>query len=150
MAVQVELANTRAPHDQHLHPWPLILKIRRQFMLELPGGIPVPARQIPASSRARMEELTRNAIDNGLGGSGVGSIVIDPTTPQTIYAAVGGVQNGVFKSTDGGNGWAKVTEGDEYASFLRNLSLAAANHLCLDIPIRLAEKHELGEVMDPD
>ncbi len=62
--------------------------------------------------------VTWNAIDNGLGGSTVRSIVIDPMAPQTIYAAAEGIQNGVFKSTDGGNGWTKVTEGDEYASFL--------------------------------
>ena len=59
-----------------------------------------------------------NAIDNGLGGSAVGSIVIDPMTPQTIYAAAEGVQNGVFKSTDGGDSWTKVTEGDENANVL--------------------------------
>ncbi len=37
------------------------------------------------------------------------SVVIDPKNPQTVYAAVGTLfgssQNGVYKSTDGGNTW---------------------------------------------
>lgn len=50
---------------------------------------------------------------NGLEGSGIASLFIDPITPSTLYALSGGL----FKSTDAGGNWYKI------ASFTREFSL---------------------------
>jgi photosystem II stability/assembly factor-like uncharacterized protein len=43
------------------------------------------------------------------------SIVIDPSAPSTLYAAIGqsggSTQNGIYKSTDGGENWVLLTSG---------------------------------------
>ncbi len=46
----------------------------------------------------------------GPAGKSIGSIVIDPTSPQTLYAAS---DHGVFKSTDGGASWNSTSVGLE-------------------------------------
>jgi photosystem II stability/assembly factor-like uncharacterized protein len=55
--------------------------------------------------------------------TGVTDIVMDPTNPNTMYAAAlqrqrkaysfvgGGPESGIYKSTDGGDTWTKLTEG---------------------------------------
>jgi hypothetical protein len=53
-----------------------------------------------------------------LADSGVFALVIDPTTPSTLYAGLSGTGNdfvtvggGVFKSYDGGNNWTQLNAG---------------------------------------
>jgi photosystem II stability/assembly factor-like uncharacterized protein len=54
-------------------------------------------------------------INNGLSDLTVSHVVVDPTQPQTLYAAVGCVDDtiqlpgNVFKSTDGGSNWQPLT-----------------------------------------
>ena len=51
------------------------------------------------------------SIANGLTGLAPRVIAIDPATPSTVYVgvdAVDGINNGVFKTTDAGNSWARV------------------------------------------
>jgi photosystem II stability/assembly factor-like uncharacterized protein len=50
-----------------------------------------------------------NAISNGLMGTGVKALVIDPTNRSTLYA--GTSTSGVFKSTDGGTTWRAINTG---------------------------------------
>ena len=53
-------------------------------------------------------------LDNGLAGTGIRSIVIDPTNASTVYLALSdSLSGGIFKSTDGGDHWA--------ATALRNI-----------------------------
>jgi len=53
---------------------------------------------------------TWSAITTGLQGSGrVRTLALDPTTPGTLYVAIGGW--GVNKSTDGGNNWSAFSVG---------------------------------------
>ncbi|MCW8925601.1 MAG: hypothetical protein OQJ84_05035 [Xanthomonadales bacterium] len=61
----------------------------------------------------------------GLGDSDrIGRILIDPDDPNRIYvAAVGklytpGGQRGIFRSTDGGENWQQVFEGDEWTGVI--------------------------------
>src|SRR5215216_321503 len=57
---------------------------------------------------------TWSPINNGLTGTLVVGLVIDPLTPSTLYVASGtdfGNIGGVFKSTDGGNSWNLRTSG---------------------------------------
>jgi hypothetical protein len=44
----------------------------------------------------------------GLTDLSIGSLLIDPTSPQTVYA---GTATGVFKSTNGGGGWNAASAG---------------------------------------
>ncbi|MBV8857913.1 MAG: VCBS repeat-containing protein [Acidobacteria bacterium] len=56
-------------------------------------------------------------------------IVIDPSSPQTVYAAA--AIRGVFKSTDGGATWAEINTGLTQNSFTlqpRTLALDPSNH----------------------
>lgn len=48
-------------------------------------------------------------VQNGLGGTQIGSLVMDPQNPQTLYAGV--VLGGVYKTTDGGNHWVPKNNG---------------------------------------
>ena len=48
-------------------------------------------------------------INNGLYGGIIGSLAIDPTNSQTIYAGTYG--GGVFKSTDGRAHWTQINSG---------------------------------------
>ncbi|MGA9351566.1 MAG: family 16 glycoside hydrolase [Anaerolineae bacterium] len=50
------------------------------------------------------------AKSNGLAGSDVRSLAIDPANPQVIYAGLGGGA-GVFKSTNGGELWEAINAG---------------------------------------
>jgi hypothetical protein len=55
----------------------------------------------------------------------VHTLVIDPQTPDTLYAAVscyGDVEDGVFKSTDGGANWTAINNG--LATYLEATALA--------------------------
>jgi hypothetical protein len=72
------------------------------------------ARQMPAFSFAR-PQASNPSFSNGwtsLGPGNVGgrtrSILIDPTSPSTVYA--GAVTGGVWKTTDGGNTWTPLTD----------------------------------------
>ena len=47
-------------------------------------------------------------ISKGPKNGGIHSLVIDPSTPNTIYA---GTETGLFKSTDGGESWRAVSTG---------------------------------------
>ncbi|HEV8672533.1 MAG TPA: hypothetical protein VGX21_00690, partial [Methylomirabilota bacterium] len=46
---------------------------------------------------------------HGLEGGNVIALVIDPTTPSTLYAGTRG--GGAFKSTNGGGSWSAVNAG---------------------------------------
>ena len=49
---------------------------------------------------------TWSAMNNGLPTGGVGALIIDPSSPSTLYATAGSFNaNGVYKSTDGGATW---------------------------------------------
>jgi photosystem II stability/assembly factor-like uncharacterized protein len=52
-------------------------------------------------------DLTYTRSDGVINTYLVGSLAINPKAPTTIYAATGG---GVFKSSDGGESWSKITE----------------------------------------
>ena len=61
--------------------------------------------------------------------NGIGSLAVDPQYPGTLYA---GARDGVFKSTDGGQGWAKVLNSAQIVEVTvapsePNLVLAAAS-----------------------
>lgn len=54
--------------------------------------------------------------NSGLGTSYISSIVIDPLTPDTLYAAPAGNCACVYKSTNGGAAWTMITSGLDAAS----------------------------------
>lgn len=67
-------------------------------------------------------------------------VLIDPSDPNTVYATLwqqqqtfyeaatfGGPDGGVFKSTDGGNTWKKLTEGLPKEVLQANLAIAPSN-----------------------
>ena len=58
-------------------------------------------------------------------------LVIDPTAPQTLYTAVGYIfgtpNNGIYKTTNGGATWAKLTTGLPAAPGRISLTLAASS-----------------------
>lgn len=55
---------------------------------------------------------TWSAMNNGLPTGGVGSLIIDPATPSTLYAAAGSSSSpGVYKSIDGGATWNRRSDG---------------------------------------
>lgn len=56
---------------------------------------------------------TWTAMNNGLTSRSVIAIVIDPSTPSTLYAAVSGFNDtrGIYKSTDGGGSWNRRVNG---------------------------------------
>src|SRR5262249_6828389 len=41
----------------------------------------------------------------------VTALVIDPSTPDTLYAGIAGIGGGVYKSTNGGTSWRAVKSG---------------------------------------
>ena len=48
---------------------------------------------------------TWSAMNNGLPAGSVGHLVMDPSTPATLYATAGSFINSVYKTTDGGATW---------------------------------------------
>jgi hypothetical protein len=48
-------------------------------------------------------------MDDGMTGTGVEGLAIDPNTPSTVYA--GTVDLGVYRSTDGGATWVPFNAG---------------------------------------
>lgn len=58
---------------------------------------------------------TWTSVSEGLPNSGISSIVIDPRTPTTLYAATG---YGVYRTVNGGLGWAPFDNGLRLDSFL--------------------------------
>ncbi len=56
---------------------------------------------------------TWTAMNNGLTSRSVVAIVIDPSTPSTLYVAVSGFSGirGVYKTTDGGSSWNRRSNG---------------------------------------
>src|SRR4030095_11894045 len=70
----------------------------------------------------------------GLTSSGaIGRLVIDPTNPQRIFAAVTGRlyntggQRGVYESTDGGSSWIRVLAGDNSTTGAVDLAIDPMN-----------------------
>ena len=70
----------------------------------------------------------------GLANSGaIGRLVIDPTNPQRIFAAVTGRlynpggQRGVYESTDGGSTWRRVLAGDNSTTGAVDLAIDPTN-----------------------
>src|SRR5215475_7574471 len=70
----------------------------------------------------------------GLANSGaIGRLVIDPTDPQRIFAAVTGRlynpggQRGVYESTDGGSTWRRVLAGDNSTTGAVDLAIDPTN-----------------------
>jgi len=70
----------------------------------------------------------------GLANSGaIGRLVIDPTNPQRIFAAVTGRlynpggQRGVYQSTDGGSTWRQVLAGDNNTTGAVDLAIDPTN-----------------------
>lgn len=62
----------------------------------------------------------------------VTDVLIHPTNPQIMYAAVGAIfgsaANGIYRSTDGGENWTKLTNGLPAADVGRiNLAIAPSN-----------------------
>ncbi len=53
--------------------------------------------------------VTWQVASSGLGTGPVTSIIVDPVTPDTLYAAQNG--SGVFRSTDGGSSWKAMDDG---------------------------------------
>ena len=54
--------------------------------------------------------ITWSAANTGLTGLEVGTLAIDASGPQTVYAGVGGLS----KTTDGGSTWSTITSGTTY------------------------------------
>jgi len=72
---------------------------------------PAAALPKPSLSPAQLTETIMPPdvwISHGPGGQGIGSLVIGPATPATLYAGTG---NGVLKSTDGGGNWREINSG---------------------------------------
>ncbi len=70
----------------------------------------------------------------GLANSGaIGRLVIDPTNPQRVFAAVTGRlynpggQRGVYESTDGGSTWRRVLAGDNSTTGAVDLAIDPTN-----------------------
>jgi photosystem II stability/assembly factor-like uncharacterized protein len=72
--------------------------------------------------------------------TGASDVAIDPTDPNTVYAALwearqgpwengawSGTNGGIFKSTDGGTTWHQVTKGLESGVIQANLAIAPSN-----------------------
>ncbi len=77
--------------------------------------------------------LANNGIVLGLPPTGITGILIDPTSPSTIYATIGvfGQEGeGVFKSTNGGASWEPVNNGlvpDQDHRDVRGIAMHAAS-----------------------
>jgi photosystem II stability/assembly factor-like uncharacterized protein len=84
-----------------------------KFSINLASLYEPPAAALPKptlSSAQLTETITPPDvwISHGPGAQGIGSLVIDPATPATLYAGTG---NGVLKSTDGGGNWRDISSG---------------------------------------
>ena len=91
-----------------------------------PDGSPVPPDQVPASVCLRTRKPARGMIlgvcqadggttwalkQQGLGGDDVHALAMDANDPQKLYAWV--VDKGLYRSTDGGDVWARVNDGPQ-------------------------------------
>jgi hypothetical protein len=68
----------------------------------------------------------------------ISRIVVDPSDPNTVYAAVGALatnglpgNTGIWKSTDGGSTWTDLTTGISTTAAFSDLAMDPANHLIL-------------------
>ena len=115
------LLDLRSPADTN-HIRTIVFAIDPQTPTTIYVGISIstriPSRFIFESARL-FKSTNRGAvweqIGSGLPQSPLSAIVIDPTTPATLYV---GTQSGVLKSTDGGVSWSPMNEG------LTNLSVS--------------------------
>jgi photosystem II stability/assembly factor-like uncharacterized protein len=85
--------------------------------------------------------------------TGVIDLVMDPSEPNTLYAAAyqrqrrawgfngGGPGSGIYKTTDGGSNWQRLENGIPSGDLGRiGLAIAATNHLVLNAIIEHAEE----------
>ncbi len=71
-------------------------------------------------------------VTTGLPALSATDLVLDPTNPQILYAAIGHIfghaDNGIYKSTDGGAGWTKLAGGLPTSNVGRiSLAIAPSN-----------------------
>ncbi|MFO0680550.1 MAG: hypothetical protein U0234_00800 [Sandaracinus sp.] len=97
----------------------------------------------------------------GVGDGAQWSMMVDPVTPNVIYAVSGYGAQSLWKSTDGGVSWTDVLAGTDYDAhadyrFVNNVSLDPTDHLHLVVathgtcsepyaPNCMAETHDGGE-----
>ena len=99
---------------------------------------------VGAANRTPRIPPSWNPANTGLPDSEVYALVIDPLTPDTLYAGTGG--DGLFKSTDGGAAWKKLTAGQRDFLTRQTLRLEAENlvRAKVDIAAEIKRMNDAG------